>query len=303
MRHKRERLRQSGPKAKVRAKWYLKLLNYLRNDPYYWLLTISWTKLLGLISLLYIAANFLFAFAYMTTEDGIANADPESFSDAFFFSIQTMSTVGYGNMYPQTFYAQVLVTVEVMIGGLLIAMTTGLVFARFARPTARVIFSRVAVVCPFNGVPTLMFRAANQRENRILEAQVRVNLLRNEVSVEGHRLRRFHDLNLLRSQTPAFGLSWLVMHPLDEDSALYRATAESLARLDAEIWVTITGLDETFSQTIHTRYSYGVDDIVWFKQFADIFTQTPDGEYTIDLSHFHHIVPLETKPFKVEESP
>ena len=297
----KKRLRQARPKVRVKSQWYLKLLNYLKNDPYYWLLTISWTKLLGLISLLYLAANFFFAFTYMTAEDGIANADPASFSDAFFFSIQTMSTVGYGNMYPQTFYAQVLVTVEVMIGGLLIAMTTGLVFARFARPTARVLFSRVAVVCPFNGVPTLMFRAANQRENRILEAQVKVNLLRNEVSLEGHRLRRFYDLKLLRSQTPAFGLSWLMMHPLDEASALYRATAESLAKLDAEIWVTITGLDETFSQTIHARYSYGIDDIVWFKQFADIFTQTPDGEYTIDLSRFHSIVPLE--PFKVEESP
>ncbi len=271
----------------------LDLFHPSRSDLYHWLLVISWSKFLLLISLFYLVVNLLFAFAYLTTGDGIANAESGSFSDPFFFSIQTLSTIGYGAMYPQTLYAQILVTVEVLIGLLLLAILTGLMFARFSRPTARVIFSRIAVICPYNGLPTLMFRTANQRENQILEAQVQVSLLRNEVSPEGHQLRRFYDLKLLRSQTPVFGLSWLVMHPIDKTSPLYGATVDSLSQLETEIWVTLTGLDETFSQTIHARHSYTVSEILWDARFVDIFSRTPDGQRYIDLSRFHDVTPLE----------
>ncbi|GBF80742.1 ion channel [Aphanothece sacrum] len=264
------------------------------SDLYHWLLVISWSHFLLLISLFYGLINLIFALAYLTTGNGIANAQPGSFKDVFFFSIQTLSTVGYGAMYPQSFYAQILVTLEVLIGLLLLAILTGLMFARFSRPTARVIFSKVAVICSFNGVPTLIFRTANQRENQILEAQVRVSFIRNEITTEGHHLRRFYDLNLLRSQTPMFGLSWSVMHPIDENSPLYGASIDDLEAVDGEIWVTLTGLDETFSQTIHARYTYYWSNIVWNYKFVDIFTRSPNGQVYIDLKNFHNIVPFES---------
>ncbi|ACB51887.1 K+ channel protein [Crocosphaera subtropica ATCC 51142] len=266
------------------------LLHSARSDLYHWLLALSWQKFLLLTTIFYLVTNIIFATAYLTAGDGIANAKPGSFKDAFFFSIQTLSTVGYGSMYPETIYAQILVTIEVWTGLLLLAILTGLMFARFSRPTARVLFSKVAVICPFNGVPTLMFRTANQRENQILEAQIQVSLVRNEISSEGHFMRRFYDLNLLRSQTPIFGLSWQVMHPIDKNSPLFGTSADILAQENAELWVTLTGLDETFSQTIHARYLYSYQDILWDMKLVDIFLQASDGKYYIDINRFHDVI-------------
>lgn len=268
------------------------LLHPARSDLYHWLLALSWQKFLLLTTVFYLSINILFACAYLTARNGIANTEPGSFKDAFFFSIQTLSTVGYGSMYPETLYAQILVTLEVWTGLLLVAILTGLMFARFSRPTARVLFSQVAVICPFNEIPTLMFRTANQRENQILEAQIQVSLVRNEISSEGHQMRRFYDLKLLRSQTPIFGLSWQVMHPIDESSPLFSASAEKLAQEDTEIWVTLTGLDETFSQTIHARYSYTHHEILWNMKLVDIFLQASDGKYYIDINRFHDVIPF-----------
>lgn len=272
--------------------WHPDLIHHPWTDLYHWLLIISWPQLLLLISLCYLAVNTLFATAYLITGNGIANAKPGSFTDAFFFSIQTLSTIGYGAMYPQTLLANILMTLEVLVALVFLTILTGLMFARFSRPTARVMFSRVAVICPDNGIPTLMFRTANQRENQILEAQVQVILLRDEITSEGHQLRRFYDLKLLRSQTPIFWLSWLVMHPIDETSPFYGETLESLAQSQCEIWVTLTGLDETFSQTIHARYSYTLATILWNMRFVDIFSQTAEGQRYIDFAHFHEVIPV-----------
>jgi inward rectifier potassium channel len=265
------------------------LLHPATQDLYHWLLSISWEKFLIIVVLFYFTLNSVFTAAYFLTGNGIANS--KGFADIFFFSIQTISTVGYGAMYPQTLTAQIIMAVEVLFGLLLLAILTGLMFARFAKPTARVIFSRVAVICPFDGIPTLMLRAANQRKNQILEAQIQVSVLRNEITVEGHKLRRFYDLNLTRSRTPVFGLSWLIMHPIDEASPLYGVGLESLQERDGEIWVTLTGLDETFSQTIHARYSYSFADIICNHRFVDIFSKSSDGRSFIDLRHFHDVIP------------
>ena len=196
-------------------------------------------------------------------------------------------------MYPQTIYAQILVTLEVLVGLLLVAMMTGLIFARFAQPRARVLFSNVAIVCPFNGIPTLMLRVANQRDNRIIEARIKMSLLLNEVSTEGIELRRFYNLDLLRSQSPSFRLSWLVMHPIDESSPLYQKDALFLAQCDAEILVILTGLDETFSSTIHSRYLYKVKDILWSMRFVDILYKSDQEKYYIDYQHFHDVIALD----------
>ena len=285
-------------KKSIKSFRFLKKLNPVtlfhpvNHDLYHWLLALRWRYFLILMSIFYFSINCLFALAYMTTENGIANAEQGSFKDAFFFSIQTLSTVGYGSMYPQTLYAQILVTIEIWLGLLLLTILTGLMFARFSRPTAKVLFSNVAVICPYNGIPTLMVRTANRRDNRILEAQIRLCVILNEVSQEGYKLRRFYDLELLRSQTPVFNLSWLVMHPIDENSPLNGETIESLAEKNAEIGVMLTGLDETFSQTIHARHVYTLVNIVPNHRFVDIFSHNYQGETYIDLTYFHDVVPV-----------
>lgn len=272
---------------------FLARLDHPLQDFYHWLLVISWTKFLWLISSLFIFINVIFALAYLATGDGIANAKIGSFSDAFFFSVQTISTIGYGAMYPQTVSAQIIVTTEVLVGLLSLTTATGLVFARFAKPKARVLFSKIAVICPFNGVPTLMFRVANQRDNRIIEARIQVSILKSEISPEGHHLRRLYDLQLLRSQSPSFGLTWLVMHPIDENSPFYGETAESLAESDTQLLVILTGIDETFSQTIYARYTYHARDILSSRRFVDILHKAINGKYIIDYSRFHDVISLD----------
>lgn len=267
--------------------WY----SYWR-DPYHLLLTIPWPGFVALVALAYVITNALFALAYLAVPGSIENAQPGSFWDAFFFSVQTVASIGYGAMYPKTAYANALVTIEAMVGLVGIAVLTGLAFARFARPTARVLFSQVAVVTPYEGVPTLMFRTANQRRNQILEAQMRVYLMQDEVTREGHAMRRFYDLRLLRQRTPSFTLSWTVMHPIDEYSPLSGATRESLIQGRATIVVSLSGIDQTVAQMIHARHTYTAHELLWNHQFVDIFHDTPDGHRYLDYTHFHEAFPL-----------
>ncbi|MEM9273211.1 MAG: ion channel [Cyanobacteria bacterium P01_F01_bin.143] len=262
------------------------------RDLYHWLLVINWWQFLLLLSVFYFFVNVVFACAYLTTNGGIANANPDSFIDAFFFSVQSLSTIGYGAMYPKTLYAQILVTFEVLVGLILVAMATGLMFARFAQPKARVLFSKVAVVSPFNKNPTLMLRVANQRDNRIIEARIQMSLLKNEISTEGMELRHFYNLRLMRSESPSFALSWLVMHQIDESSPFYGENLHSLIKSDVELLVILTGLDETFSQTIHARYIYKARDILFSMKFVDILYKSRDGKYLIDYEKFHEVTPV-----------
>ncbi|BAB72911.1 ion channel [Anabaena sp. FACHB-709] len=263
------------------------------RDPYHLLLTIPWTGFLLLICLSYLAINLIFALAYWLGGDCIANAKPGNFLDLFFFSVQTLASIGYGAMYPKTLYANTVVTIEAMIGLVGIAVMTGLAFARFSRPSARVIFSRVAVITPYNDVPTLMFRTANQRRNLILEAQMRVYLMRDEITAEGGFIRRFHDLKLLRNQTPSFTLSWLALHPIDEFSPLYGMSAESLIQTNTNIIISVSGIDETVAQVVHARYTYTASNILWNSRFVDIFHHTSDGHRYIDYKYFHDVLPLD----------
>lgn len=268
--------------------WY----SYWR-DPYHLLLTIPWVGFITLASVIYIVVNTLFAVAYLIGGDCIANAESGSFWDAFFFSVQTLGSIGYGAMYPTTIYANLLVTLEALTSILAIALMTGLAFARFAQPTAKVIFSRVAVISQYNGTPTLIFRAANQRHNQILEAKLGVYLMKDEISLEGQFMRRVYDLKLLRNYTPNFTLTWTAMHPIDDHSALRGETVESLTQSKAMILISLTGIDETVAQSIHTRHVYGVSDIFWNHQLVDIIREAEDGHRYIDYTHFHEVVPEE----------
>jgi inward rectifier potassium channel len=262
------------------------------GDLYHFALRISWPRFLVAGATYYVAANALFGLLYVIPGDAIANARPGSFADAFFFSVQTMATVGYGQMWPATFYGNLIVTIETAVGLAFFALATGLGFARFSRPTARVLFSRVAVIGPHNGVPTLSVRLANQRRNQILQAEVGLALLRDEQTQEGDTIRRFYDLKVARHRSPVFAMTFSVMHAIDHDSPLYGATSATLQALNAELVVTATGIDETIAQPVHARTSYLADEILWDHRFVDVFCWTEDGRRVIDYRRFHDTVPL-----------
>jgi inward rectifier potassium channel len=263
------------------------------GDLYHHLLTLRWWAFVLDFAAVYLGLNLIFAALYLMGDAAIANARPGAFSDAFFFSVETISTIGYGQMSPATLYGNIIMTVEAMVGLTLLAVTAGLMLARFSRPTARVVFSNVAVVAPRNGVPTLSFRLANQRRNQILEAQVSATLVRDERTAEGEWMRRFHDLQLAHQRSPIFAMTFTVLHPIDCASPLRDATPSSLAAEGAELVVTVTGLDETISQWVHGRTSYLADEILWDRRFIDIFTQTKDGRLAIDYRRFHETEAIE----------
>ena len=260
------------------------------GDLYHRTLTIGWPGFFAIGAATYIVANVVFAALYLLQPGSIAKAHPGSFADAFFFSVQTMATIGYGVMSPATYYANLLMTLETAVGLMFVAMTTGLVFARFSRPTARVLFSSVAVVGPYNGVPTLSIRIANQRKNQMLAAEVSMTLVRDELSDEGELNRRFYDLALVRDRSPVFALTFRVMHPIDPDSPLYGMNYETLAEQHAEIVVIAGGVDETLVQPVNARTSYLPHEILWSHRFVDIFGWTEDGRRAIDYRRFHDTV-------------
>lgn len=263
-----------------------------RADVYHFLLQASWSRVMLLVASAYLGINAFFACVYLAGGDCITGATPRSFTDAFFFSVQTFSTIGYGVMSPKNGFASVVVTVEAFTGLVMVAMATGLMFAKFSRPTARVLFSDRMVVATRNGVPTLMVRMANERANDILEASFRVTVLMSEVSAEGERMRRIHDLALVRGDTPLFTLTFQALHVIDGGSPLHGLTPEAIAAGEMRLIVTVTGLDATFATTIHARRIYDAEDIVWNARFADVLSSTPEGQLQLDYAKFHNVVPL-----------
>ncbi len=268
------------------GKWY-----HHWRDPYHLLLTIPWIGFVGVVSVAYLLLNTLFALAYLAGGDCLNGATPGSFGDAFFFSVQTLASIGYGAISPKTFYANSIVTIEAISSLLLIAVVTGLAFARFSRPIARVLFSQFIIVTTDNFQPTLMFRVANERHNFILEATAQAYLIWDEVTAEGTFIRRIHELKLLRHRTPSLILTWTIMHPIDPDSPLYGLTATDLAERHANISVLITGVDETVAYTINARHSYAADEILFDHRFEDIILRADNGDRYFDYSRFHHVQP------------
>ena len=268
-------------------KWYS---NW--QEPYHLMLTLPWVSFIAIVSLLYLALNIGFAWLYLLGGDCIVNGKSGSFEDAFFFSVQTLAGIGYGVLSPKTTYANYIVVIEAVTGLFAIALLTGLSFSRFSRPTAKVMFSQFAVVMSQDNLPTLMLRAANQRRNQILEARVTLSLSRDEVTAEGQHLRRFYQLQMLRSHNPAFSLPWTLMHPIDEHSPLQGFSAESLAESQSQIIVSLSGVDETVYQNVHARHTYGANSIILNHQLVDIIHVIDDRNRYVDLASFHHIVPL-----------
>jgi inward rectifier potassium channel len=262
------------------------------SDIYHRTLVVRWPVFLLVGCCFYIGANVVFAGLYMLRGGSIDHARPGSFADAFFFSIQTMATIGYGVLTPIGTYANVVMTAETVVSLLFAALVTGLTFSRFSRPTARVSFSKVATIGPHNGRPTLSVRLSNSRRNQILEADVSLVLLRTETTQEGGTMRRFYDLPLARGHTPVFSLTFTAMHLIDESSPFYGATSASLSTDNSELLVTVTGLDETMSQTIHARASYFGEEILFDQRFRDMFGYTPEGRLVIDYSYFDEVEPV-----------
>ncbi len=245
-----------------------------------------WAFFLGL-GAVFVGVNAIFAALYVVDRGGIDHARPGNFWDTFIFSAQTIGSINYSVMVPQSSYVDTMVIVEAFVGILMIALFTGMMFARFSRPFARVIFSKVAVITPFDGVPTLMFRTANQRGNQVLDASMTLTLARQHVSIEGHVMRRFEELKLVRSRTSLFALSWTIMHRIDESSPLYGVTEDDMYDKQMEIVALLSGADATMAETIYARYSYTPDDIRRDHRFVDVLSLTPKGVRMVDLTRFH----------------
>ncbi len=259
-------------------------------DLYHRTMALPLAGLLVLMGAAFVLLNLLFAGLYARAPQGVTNLRPGDFLQAFFFSVQTFGTIGYGYMSPISTYANVLVSLETFVGLVYTALAMGLVFARLSKPNARVMFSRLAVVHAFDGVPTLMFRAANRRANQILEAEVSVSLARDERTAEGHEIRRLHELPVVRSRSPLFAYTWTVMHQIDNTSPFKDMTREALLSGRAEIIVLLSGVDDRFAQRVHARHAYVADEILWDKRFADVLSVRADGRRVLDYRRFHDVV-------------
>jgi inward rectifier potassium channel len=262
-------------------------------DPYDLLLRTPWWVGVSVLATAFMLINAVFACAYAVT-GGIYGARLHSWLDGFFFSVQTIGTLGYGAMYPVTLGAHLLVTLEVMLGIFILALATGIIFSKFSSVRARVQFARHAVIAPWDGVPTLMFRLGNERRSRVIDASIRAVLMRKERTVEGVMFYRMVDLTLERSRNPSLSRSWTVMHKINEQSPLWQATPESLVLAEAEFVITLTGLDETSAQALHANGRYDVSQLQWGARHADILSELADGRLRVDMNRFHDVEP--TKP-------
>ena len=269
------------------------------RDLYHRFLRVSWPTALTSIVVFFLLLNTGFAVIYDLV-GGLQNARPGSFSDAFFFSVQTMATIGYGGMHPVTRIANVVVVAEAVVGLLVTAVVTGLVFSKFSVSTARIAFAKKAVIGPMDGTPTLMVRLGNERSNQIVEAQLRVTLMRTERTQEGVTFYRMYDLRLTRERTQAFARSWTALHVIDPSSPLYGATPETLKRDEAELLCGVIGIDDTSLQPVHARHTYVDEDILFGARHADVLSENADGSITLDLRRFHDTVatvPTEAFPY------
>jgi inward rectifier potassium channel len=258
----------------------------LFRDLYVNLLSMPWAVLLLLVAGFYLLSNFLFAIAYYHNRDGLDHA--KTFADVFFFSVQTMATIGYGRMAPVSLAVNLLATAEALWGFIYFAFVTGLMYSKFSRPTSQVLFSKAAVISSFDGAPHLKIRLANRRNNRIVDVTARLFLLRHETTKEGFAMRRFYDLKLVRDHMPLLRLTWTLMHPIDEHSPFHGLTHDDLQRMDDEVFVTIVGLDETLAQTIHARHSYFVDEIDYDAFFEDV-VKRKDQSIEVNYNLFHSV--------------
>jgi inward rectifier potassium channel len=250
--------------------------------------TMSWPRFLFFVLVAYVAINFVFAGIYIGLGPGSLHPNERDlqlshFSQAFFFSVQTLTTVGYGSLYPYGFAAHSVAAIEAAMGVMCFALATGLLFSRFSRPTARLIFSDQMVVAPYREQTALEFRLANRRSNVLMEVQANVMLITVEKGPDGNLKRNFTELALERNQIFFLALTWTIVHPITESSPFWGKTNEDMQRMQAEVLILLKGYDDSFSQTVHTRYSYRWDEVEWAAKFLPAFDVSEEGHIVLDL--------------------
>lgn len=283
------RLIHRNNKTKIQRKG-IKKTSY--KDFYVNSLSVSWFKLISLIILSYIAINCLFAYLYLLDEGGIANTRENSFIDAFFFSIQTLATIGYGVMSPQTLFTNIIVSVEAFTGLLGLALATGIIFSKISMPSPRILFSDKSLISHYKNHECFMFRLGNLRNSQIADPTIKAVLICDEKTKEGENRRAFYDLELIRNNVPILMPSWTVRHNITKTSPLFELTKEDLRNLNVEIIVSITGFDEVLSQTLHTHYSYIASEIMFNYNFVDIMSWDKNGILKVDYKSFHDVVAI-----------
>jgi inward rectifier potassium channel len=259
---------------------------------YHALLTMSWPKFISLITVAYILVNALFAVAYLLCGPGaLENTTTHAsarFLEEYFFSVHTFATIGYGYIVPKSLAANIVVTIEALVGLLGFALATGLIFARFSRPTAKILYSEAAVISPYRDKTAFEFRITNGRDNQLIELGAEVLLTRFEL-VDGKPIRRYYPLQLERSKVTFFPLTWTIVHPIDDSSPLKGATEDQLLASNAEFLILLKGIDETFSQTVHSRSSYKANEVVWNAKFANVFSGMQQKLLTVDMGRFNRV--------------
>jgi inward rectifier potassium channel len=273
----------------------------LADDAYHLLRTASWWRILALLAVAFLISNLVFAAILYFGHADVANA--HGFLDQFWFSVQTMGTIGYGVLAPNDHLANVIVTIESFYSIVFTALVTGIVFSRFSTPSARVMFSRVALISWHDGQRALLFRMANERTTAIVEATIKVYMTRDERLSNGEPMRRVYDIPLRRATSPVFALSFLAVHIIDDKSPLYKVGAPSLRESNANIVVTFTGIDDQLAATVHSRYLWTWNEVVYDHKYADLFkVDTTTGKRYLDLGPLHDTEPMD-EPVTSEADP
>jgi inward rectifier potassium channel len=261
------------------------------RDPYHLAVALTWPQFLATLFALYLLVNVVFATLFWLVPGAVANARPDSVADAFFFSIETLATVGYGRMYPTTFYGHVVASMEIVCGLGFTAILTGLTFVRFSRPRAKLIFAANPVVAMHNGKPTLMVRIGNGRATVLADAVAQLNVLLSETTAEGKLFHRAQELQLERAHIPVFPLFWTLMHVLDERSPLYNYDAARAIGADAQVFVLLEARDPTLATMVHDIRNYAAKDIRFGMRYTEAVTTAEDGTPVLDLTRIGELEP------------
>lgn len=266
------------------------------RDAYQWLLALRWLSFAGFVGAVYLTLNLLFAMFYALRPNCIAGMHAGSFAESFFFSVQTLATVGYGHMYPQTLYGHIITTVEIMSGTFLLAVMTGLIFVRFSRPSARIVFSKAVVIAPFNGQPALMLRVGNLRQQSMIEVEFRIMFTRDEPILEGDNFRHFYNLKLAFDRLSAWPAALTLRHIINEQSPLYNATPQSLQEQRAVFIASVVGIDPVIPASVQTQQDYSWSDVRFGERFVEIYTEHGSGKLTVDYGRIHDTEPFPPLP-------
>jgi inward rectifier potassium channel len=285
--HARPGARVAIVKGQDRSRW---------TDIYHAILTVPWWAFFAGLFGFFLGISLIFALLYLADPYALMKDRHATFWNVYLFSVETIASINFTGFSPQTTYANVIVSIEGFFSILTTALFTGAFFARFSRPFARIVFSRCALVLPFDGKATLMFRAANQRGNSIVDAEIRLTMARQQTSREGLIMRRFEDLKPMRQRSSLFALSWTIMHRIDRHSPLFGLTPDMWREQQIEIVVMLSGLDEALADRVYARHSYSADDIVWDHKFVDVLSVNQHGRRVVDLTRFHDTEPLCLEP-------